>query len=187
MEIDMEEYVDVVTRVAKFTVHDFPNLELEDVEQELWLWLCDTVHSGQPLPAAHHLPNALRLAAKTYAWSVRKRQLYESAQYSYRTSDVRRLLDTLFDVGDWDHAAVPADAISELGNDGIDMSCDLAMAYDKLIPSYKIIIFRRFALNDKLDNKESKYLSTAISRLAQILNTTSEPPPMIPGKVIKEI
>lgn len=177
MEIDMEEYSDVVSRVAKFIVHDFPNIELEDVEQELWLWLCEQVGKGNSLPTAHNLPNALRLVAKGYAWNLRKQQLHISDQYSYRTSDVRRLLDTLWEKSSWDAAAVPADAISELGNDGIDMSCDLMMAFEKLNPSYKIIIFRRFALNDKLDTKDAKYLSTAISRLATILNTlpTTDP------------
>lgn len=187
MELKFEEYDEVVSRVAKFTVHDFPNVDLEDVEQELWLWLCETVGAGEQIPDDYHLPNTLRFVAKSYAWKVRKDQLHINDQYSYRTSDVRRLLDTLFDSGSWEAAAVPADAISELGNDGIDMSCDLMMAYNKLIHSYKVIIFRRFALNDKLDANESKYLSTAISRLAQLLNRMPSTPTTPERVRVKEI
>lgn len=171
-ENDVLAWDEMVKRVARNVARDFPDTEREDLEQDLWLELIlaeqKAVDKGIGFtPEGRHSESALYYAAKELAVKTRKQHLTISTQYAYRTSDVRALLKTFFSKEEWLEANTPEDAISELGSVGMEMSSDLSRAWDLLYISHKVVIFRYFGLHEKVDTKK---LSSAISRMADILN-----------------
>lgn len=167
-----EEYklwLPLVERASRTIVGDFPDSEYDDLVQATWEGLLEAQSKGKLLDPEHEFAlSALRYIAKAAAWGERKEHLTRSAQYSYRTKDVRNLFKTFFGSrADWTHAIVPQDAESEF-NVGMEMSSDLSRAWDKLPHHYKVYIFSEFALGEPQD---SKRLSRALARAADILNT----------------
>jgi len=162
----------MITRISKATCRDFPDSDPEDIAQEMWLKLCKGWNKGVFLdPTTRLAESEMWYAAKAAAWKERTEHLVITTQYSYRTKDVRQLLETFFDKESWMEAQIPEDAESELGNVALEMSADLSRAYDHLNKDYKILILRHFGLKEKFDAATKKKLSKAIARMAEILNT----------------
>lgn len=174
------EWADMVYMVARATVRDFPDCEVDDLTQDIWEGLLVAQSKGAMSdPNGEHARSGLFYLAKTAAWKVRKEHLTLSVQYGYRTANVRDLLETFFDREEWVYANFPPDADSELNNVGMEMSADLSRAWDKLIMPHKVLIFQRFGLKEKVDSKK---LSKAIARMAEILNTYQVKPDVYTGK-----
>jgi hypothetical protein len=170
---EQEELWDkLLTKIAKATCRDFPDSDWEDIFQSLWLHLCEAWSKGVLLdPETKLAESEMWFAAKSAAWKERTEHLVVTPQYSYRTKDIRQLLETFFDRESWMEAQVPEDAVSELGNVALEMSADLSRAYDRLSKDYKTLIVRHFGLKEKLDAPTKKRLSKAVARMAEILNT----------------
>ena len=159
----------LIWRVAQSTVRDFPDSTPDDIAQEIWVGLLEAQQRGEMLSIDEkHAESGLYYLAKTAGSKERKQHLTMSPQYSYRTKDVRELLHTFFDRRDWESAQVPEDAESELNDVGLEMSSDLSRAWDKLSRPHKVLIYCHFVKNEKQDSKK---LSKAISRMADIINT----------------
>ena len=103
----------LVQRVSRFVGHDFPGCELEDIEQGVWLWLLE--HPKYRDPEEENIFSILIRAAKGVAWNDRKESMQTSVQYHYRPSDVRKLLETVFDTSMWCDAKVPDDVQKRIG------------------------------------------------------------------------
>lgn len=168
-----EEWKPLVQRAARNVSRDFPDSETADLEQTIWEGLLLHQAKGKLMdPEAEYAETALIFLAKSQASVERKNHLTVSSQYAYRTADVRKLLETYFDRRDWYHAEIPEDAYSELGSVALEMSTDLSRAWDVLTRPHKTLIFLRFGLRHDVDSKK---LSRAISRMADILNTYQPP------------
>lgn len=168
-EKEVLEWAPLVDKVARTTCRDFPDSDLEDIQQAIWEALLTAQEKGKLMTRdEQYAESALFYAAKTAAWRERKEHLTISPQYGYRTEDVRGLLQTYFSKEDWVNARVPEDAVSELGNVGLEMSTDLSRAWKRLTNPHKVLIFAHFGLRESVDSKK---LSRAISRMADILNT----------------
>ena len=170
--MDNEEYYqwgEMIYRVARGTAKDFPDSSVEDLEQSIWVELLEKLKDNPELtPETKYMESTLWYVATSAAWRERKEHLTLSSQYGYRTKDVRALLVTFFDREHWLDAQIPEDAESELNDVGLEMSSDLSRAWDILSYPHKVLIFKQFALNEKQDSKK---LSKAISRMADIINT----------------
>lgn len=159
----------LIDKVAHGTARDFPDSNIEDLQQALWVALLEAQQKGHLITIdEQYAESALWYAAKTSAWSERKQHLTITPQYGYRTSDVRQLLENFFDREEWVGTWSPEDAESELGDVGLEMQTDLSRAWDRLKTPQKVTIYYHFGLKETVDSKK---LSRAIARMADILNT----------------
>lgn len=166
---------DLVERTASFISRDFPDVEREELVQQLFLFV---VENGKYLkePTQVGSAKALSRAAKQYAWDQRKEHLTLSSQYSYRTSDVKYILETVFDARDWEGVRVPEDAQSEFNDVFLEINSDVKRAWEKLGYAQKQVIFRKYALGWEPETQtETKRLYRAIVALTDNLNWYQHP------------
>lgn len=164
------DWTDLIEQTARFISSDFPDVEYDDVRSTLVLFVLEKKQLVDPdQPGA---VTALQKAAKNYAWEQRKQHLSLSAQYSYRASDVRRILETFSNYRTWPNATTPEDAKSMKGNDSIEMSADISRAFSKLRGPYQDIIIARYRDKKTFESgsNDSKRFSRAIAALCDILN-----------------
>lgn len=161
-------------RIARFTSYDFPDVDAEDIEGELYVFLTER-NLWDKDPETQGFAYALQRRANWHAWQERKEQLSRTSQYSYRTRDISIVLETMFDYSLWVDAFVPDDAKSNENSrdtDGIDLSVDLSWAYDRLSDEHKQAIFNRYVLHNHPEKGTAEYkrLSRAKTKMADILN-----------------
>jgi hypothetical protein len=160
---------DIVTKTARFVARDFPEVEEEDLFQDLMLWVLQ--NKALKNPDAPYTTTGLFKRAVAIAWGYRKQSLYITSQYSYRTSDVRKILETAFDLTEWANGYVPEDAKELSSDDKLIVHADIKRAFMYLSDSYKKSIFLRYALKDKpTDQSGYDRLRRAVEKLTDILN-----------------
>lgn len=167
-----EKFKPLVERVAHWIAFDFPTISEEELAQGVWLWLLE---HPDVKPTDEYIHAILVRAAKYAAWDERKEALQVTSSYWYRKTDIRSLLETVFDKQKWHEATVPNDAKSLKGCDGIEMSADISWALGTLSKDDQRVIFVTYGLGDKPEAKSanSKKLVAAIDRLAKRLNSYS--------------
>lgn len=159
----------LVRKVAKFVARDFPETEEEDLFQELMMFVLTT--DALTDPTAQYMSSNLTNMANKIGWANRKEALYVTAQYAYRTSDVKKILETLFEYEEWFDTFLPGDAESMCHDDRLAQNSDLLYAYDKLGKNYQGVIYRRYVYREMPTNDtERKRLARAIERMTDLLN-----------------
>lgn len=155
-----------IAKTAKWVSKDFPEVDEEDLYNDLVVY----VFSNQKLtdPKKPGVATGLYREARKICWNYRKQALHISAQYSYRTSDVRKILDTLFQDEESQYTYLPEDQRSFYDDDRLATNSDIRYAYSKLPEAYQKTIYDRFAL--KLDVTNNR-LYPALGRMCDILNT----------------
>jgi hypothetical protein len=159
---------ELVRKTVAFVIRDFPDVASEDLFQDLMIYILQNTRLTDP--ELEYAASGLYKKAIKIAWEYRKQSLYITSQYSYRTSDVKRILETLFTRRDWSRAFVPDDAKSLSADDRLVVSSDVAAAYDSLSDSYKEVIFRRYALKESLSATDRSKLARATEKIADFLN-----------------
>jgi len=171
---DVMQYEQIVKNVARKVAADFPgHIEVEDMEMELYCFLLERSKYFDKEVASAIVYKALTEQAKKVGWEQRKQHLVLTPQYTYRPSDVRRILETMFNYTTWPDARVPDDAKSIKGNDALEMSSDVAWAFSKMTHEpYKQAIAKRYrdGIQPENGSADSKRLSRAIQTLTEILN-----------------
>lgn len=153
----------LVKKTARFVAKDFPEVEEEDLENDLFVFVLETEIS----PDAEFVAKALYRKAVALSWEYRKVGLHLSAQYSYRTSDVRRIMDTGFFYEDWESGHLPDDCRSEDYDERLVVHSDISRAYDYLTDHYQSVLYRRYYLQEDVS---AASLRKALERLTDILN-----------------
>lgn len=168
---EVNEWSDLLARTARLVARDFPDVDQGDLYQELWIFVLEnqTLRDPSQLGVARLLKNQ----CTKMAWNHRKEHLQWTSQYSYRTSDVRYILETSFDHGDWEGSFVPADARG--GEDGAaatEVRVDVMWAYQRLPVAYQQAIKERYHDNIEppSNSAQRKTLNRAIRRLTDTLN-----------------
>lgn len=161
-----------IRSVATRTAQGFPDIDVDDLSQDLLVFVLEKEGAlegrDEPLIRA-----VLNRAAHTFAWNQRKQHLQLTAQYAYRTDDVRRVLEKLASYSNWEKMPVPDDARSLKGNDSVEISSDVKMAFDKMTHRpYRDAIVSRYVKGEvpEKGSADSKRLSRAIACLTDILN-----------------
>jgi DNA-directed RNA polymerase specialized sigma24 family protein len=162
---------DMIRRTVKRVTWDFASIDPEDLAQSLW----EEVLISKVAPSQPGLRKHLYRRAKAIAWTIRKEQLRISAQYSYRTEDVKLILETVFDDYDWIAGYVPQDA-REGEHDSmavLEVRMDVLIAFRQLPPQYQKAIEDRYVLGitPEPGGADHKRLSRAIKRLAEYMNS----------------
>lgn len=194
----MATYEDLATdidRIARKVAKDYPDIDWEDVRQELVVFVLTNGPSIKLREDGGNPSKFLELVAQTYCGKQRAQHLSLSPQYAYRPSDVKLILETAFQADDIPNAYVPDDARHPLSNtfnifdtegaftvrdrdpfhepDAMEVASDVKAALLRLKIDDKEAIFSRYVLNIIPDNAswERKKLNRAINRLTHTLNT----------------
>lgn len=183
MKIPDEDALDwdnLIARTARRVSSDFPNVDYDDIYLHLWGYVINQreyVHPKKPGVA-----KVVAKEAKKQAWKYRAEHLRQTAQYSYRTDDVREILETTFHYSEWAEGYVPGDAVSKDAGAAIEVRADISWGIELLPPNYQNVIFKRY--RDKIDipadTNERRQLNRAIERLATVLNCYT------PGKLPRQ-
>jgi hypothetical protein len=173
MAATYEDLERTIETVSKTVAKDYPDLEWQDVQQELALFV---VQHGKSIKLREDGGNPrwlLERVAQTYAKKNRTQHLILTSQYAYRPSDVKKILETIFFPEQAENTHVPEDATSLDQIDSLQISSDVLAAYELLKLDMKEVLFRRYALNQVPSNEtyERKKLNKAINELTYRLNT----------------
>jgi len=170
-----EEWLPLVKQAAKYIASHFPDSEVEDLEMACWDGLLVYQSKGKLMsPDEQYAKSTLYFIAKTIASQARAEHLTISPQYAYRTEDITSLLEYFFEPSLWStEMPYPEDAESELGNVGMEMGADLSRAWDVLTYDDRLLIFRRYAMQDMQTDRRK--VSRAVGRMAQFLNNYQPP------------
>lgn len=162
-----------IDRVAKRVAADYPDIDWEDVRQELVVFVMANGPSIKLRAEGGNPVRFLNLVAQSYCLKLRTQHHTLSVQYAYRPSDIKRILETAFSVDDIMETYVPDDAKSMRGLDEVEIASDVKAAYDRLNMDEKATIFKRYALGIIPDNasNERKKLNNAVKKLTYKLNT----------------
>lgn len=167
---------DAIKRTAGFVSRDFPDLEKEDLQQELYAFILKN-HETLESPDKPGSTVVLMKVAKQYAWNQRKEHLQLSPQYSYRTSDIKAILESVFDSRDWSNVQIPDDAKSEFNDVFLEVNCDVKRAWESLGYAQRKVIFEKYALGQFPDGDTArKRLNRAIEKLTDNLNWYQKQP-----------
>lgn len=166
---------EVIEKVSRSVVKDFPDLEYDDLTQELYLAVL-THRDTIPEPSAEDDQSNLILhIAKNYARKNRTQALNLSPQYNYRQSDVRKILEeSMWYYSQWTDGYTPEDDPSEYRQiDPIIARSDIAWAIDFLPSHYKNAIIGRFkeGMIPQTGTAEYSRLDRALRKLTDILNS----------------
>jgi hypothetical protein len=170
----VEKLLPDIEDVARKVASDYPDVDWQDVRGELSLFV---IEQGEYIKTKEDGGNPkwiLREVAQQVCRKERSWQNHVSPQYSYRPSDVRKMLETAWSVEELENTYVPEDAESyKKGNDALDIASDIRLAYNKLPEEYKISIFKRYALGEVPDNAsyERKKLNKSVNELTKIVNS----------------
>lgn len=170
----VEELLPLIERVAKQVASDYPDVEWEDIRAGLCIFVMENAKSIKLRDEGGNPNWLLKRVAGTLCKEERAQQHRVSVQYSYRPSDVSRILETAFSVEHLDKTHVPDDAVSlKSGNDAVEVALDIRDAYNRLPVDLRQSIFRRYALGEIPDNAsyERKKLNKAVRELTRILNS----------------
>lgn len=173
MAATYEDLASLIDSVAKIVARDYPDIDWEDLRQEMALFV---VKNGKSIKLKEDGGNPkwlMERVAKQAAKETRTKHLILTSQYAYRPSDVKEILETAFYPESRESSFVPEDATSLDGIDSLQLSSDVLAAYALLKPEWKEVIFRRYALNQIPSNEtyERKKLNKAINELTHRLNS----------------
>lgn len=193
MAASYEDLATVIDRVARNVAADYPDIEWEDVRQELALFVLEHGSSIKLREDGGNPRKLLTLVALDYSKRLRTQHMTLTPQYAYRPSDVKAILESAW--SDAPRSAyVPDDARSPLSRtfniydpnggfeveavdpfhetDFTEVSSDIKATVAKLKPEHRAAIFRRFVLGEMPDNNsyERKLLNKAVNELTRKLN-----------------
>jgi DNA-directed RNA polymerase specialized sigma24 family protein len=192
----MATYEDLATdidRVAKNVASDYPDIDWEDLRQELALFVVENGPSIKMYDEGGNPRRLLNLVAQSYSKKLRTQHMSLTPQYAYRPSDIKQILETAF-LDTPATSYVPDDARSPLSKtfnlfdpnnnfsvaevdpfheaDAIEIASDVKACLLKLKPELRRAIFDRYVVGIIPDNSsyERKRLNKAVNELTRKLN-----------------
>jgi hypothetical protein len=165
----------LVTQVAQLVAREFPEVEPDDLYQDLWV---EVVRRNEPEPNDYSF-NALLKVATQAAWGYRKQSLTLTAQYAYRTADVKQLVQKYLFNDDYWRNSVTIDA--QIIGDGIArdvvpvdertaVRADIEYAYSRLSESDRRVMEKAYREGLQLSNPERMRLWRALAKMTDTLN-----------------
>ena len=171
---NVEELLPDIEHIARVIAGDYPDIDWKDVRQHLCMFVLEKGDAFRVEGSGWGSRKILKKVAQQYCKDERASQNYLSPQYSYRPSDVSRILETAWTVEEILNTHVPEDATSiKPAADPMDLASDVREAYASLPEDLRKSIFTRYALGEIPNNAsyERKKLNKAIKELTRILNT----------------
>jgi len=178
----VENFKEPIEKVARTVAKDFPDVEWEDLSQELYCIIIE--HTDIPEPEDGDPYPTLFGAAKIIARKIRAQHLDISPQYTYRQSDVRRILESSMYYDLWQSGWTPEDDPSEYSHsDAIITRMDVTWAITLLSVDYRDAILSRYrdGVVPQHATPEYKRLDRALRKLTDTINNYKRPHPEGPG------
>jgi DNA-directed RNA polymerase specialized sigma24 family protein len=193
MAATYDDLAEDIDRVARNVASDYPDIDWQDLRQELALFVLERGKSIKLRDQGGNPKRLLVLVANDYCKKLRTQHMSLSPQYAYRPTDIVQILDTAF-FDSPDNGYVPDDARSPLSktfniydpngyfraesidpfheNDFLDVASDVKAAIKKLKPELREALYDRFVLQKHPDNNsyERKRLNKAVNELTLKLN-----------------
>lgn len=167
------KFDEMIWSVSKRASNDFPDTDPFDIATYLWDLISERADDVQPDHPG--LKSFLWKQARGEAGRQRKENLKTSAQYSYRVSDVKLILETVFDPTEWRTGFTPSDA--KMGErDGmapIEVRLDVLRGYKGLDYDQRCAIVARYRhpmLVPERGSKTEKYINRAVRELTARIN-----------------
>lgn len=179
--------------VAKNVARDYPDIDWEDLRQELVVFVLENAKSLKTRSEGGNPRKLFALVAQTAAKKIRTQHMILSPQYAYRPSEIKLILESAF-FGPDGASYVPDDARDPLSRtfnvydpdgafqvksedpfhlpDAIEIASDVKAAIAKLKVEHREAIFERYVLMEVPDNAswKRKRLNNAINELTRKLN-----------------
>lgn len=192
--VTYEELAESIDIIARRVARDYPDIDWEDVRQELCIYVLTNANSIKPRSEGGNPERFLTLEAQTYCGKVRAEHLTFTPQYAYRPSDIKLILETAFENSPRS-AFVPDDARSPLSTtfnvfdagstwsvhdvdpfheiDSVEIASDVKAAIKQLKPTDREALFDRYVLGIQPGNDSwgRKKLNRAINRLTHKINS----------------
>lgn len=164
----------LIKQITDSTCKNFPAIDPEDLSQEVWVELI-TNYQDDLSPEDKALRSYLFTYARGAAWRMRVEQLRLSAQYFYRVSDVKEILETVFDRMDWPSGYTPRDArVGERDRmAAIEVRMDSLRGYWFLPKDYKESLISRYydRVTPERGSEAYELLWYSLRRLTENMNT----------------
>lgn len=193
-----DDLAELIDRVAKNVANDYPDIDWEDVRQELVVFVLQNGKSIKLREDGGNPKWLLERVAQMYCKDQRAQHLTMSPQYAYKPSDVRKILEYAFDPNNYSQMEIPEDAKSPVESSiktiaiqdengqiqiiiqepfhqavSIELASDVKAALQRIKPELRDTIFRRYVLGQQPSNEtyERKKLNKAVNELTYKLNT----------------
>jgi hypothetical protein len=188
-----EDLAEVIDKTAKHVARDYPDIDWEDIRQELVVFV---LQYGKSIKLHEYGGNPrwlLERVAQEYCKNMRAQHMVLTPQYAYKPSDIKLILETAF-LGTPRSGYVPDDARSPLSRtfnvydsassfdvqdidpfheaDFLEVSSDVKASIKKLKPELRLSLFNRYVMGIIPDNDsyERKRLNKAVNELTRRLN-----------------
>lgn len=171
--VNLEDVLYAIEKVSRTVASDYPDVSYDDIYQTLCLFVIKNGKSIKTREEGGKIFWILRKVAHTFARQERAEMLSLSIQYTYRLSDVQKMLEHALRSDSVERTHVPDDARSLAGGDSIEIASDLQAALMRLPEVDREVLFRRYAMNEIPENSsyERKRINAAEKRLTYVLNS----------------
>lgn len=167
MEDKYYRFLGPVKKAAAYVASNFPEIEEEDLFQELMLFVLKK--DGLTDPNEKFVALGLRRQASVIAWTARKKGQYITPQYAYQTSEVRRALEEGALTGT--DFKVPVDFSDDGWENTSVMRSDIIKSYYVLSPKQRRHVFKRYVLGEvPSDGNGKQMVNIAVARMTDIMN-----------------
>lgn len=169
-------WADLCGQVAAWVASDFPDVYKTDIEDDLVRVISENprLREDPPEDENYNYISELRRIGTEYALGQRADDLFRTSQYTYRRTDLVRLLRALFSYEHWDDVQLPVDSRSfeNRGVDRVEVMSDISRAYSRLDIIDRRILFRCYGLLEEYagGSTERKAVDRATRHLAEELN-----------------
>lgn len=193
MAATYDDLANDIDRVAKNVASDYPDIDWEDVRQELALFVLEHGKSIKLRDEGGNPRWLLDRVANEYCKRLRTQHMTLTPQYAYRPSDIVKIMETAF-LDNGPSGYVPDDARSPLSKtfnlydpngyfraesidpfhevDFTEVSSDIKTTIKKLKPELRDALYRRYVLQEIPHNNsyQRKRLNKAVNELTRKLN-----------------
>jgi len=164
---ETERWSDSVEEVARFVASAYPDVDKEDLQQDLWVWVLEQERFSNPDDDGCR--TAMYWLARKKSAKYRAEHLSLSPQYCYRSDDIREILDG------WPNV-LTSDTTDRSFSEQVAVHSDVMWAFSQLSDNYREAIIDRYGADKEIPASGTaarKTLNRAINKLTDILNTYS--------------
>lgn len=158
--------------VAKRIAYEYPGIDTDDIEQEIYLHLAENISTVRSYNNAA-LEMAMKTGGKAYADRERMAYTYQSAEWIYTPNEVRALFEeAYFDAGMWENAPQKETGEFMITAKNITVSLwDIDTAFEALSVDDQVAIKSRYEYGIPFaDDSERKRVNRAIDRVTMKIN-----------------
>jgi hypothetical protein len=166
--INWDDVSDVAGRAAKAVARDWRIVEADDLKQECMTWAYENKEALGENPEV--LYGVFRKVATRVATKERDYQDMMLNEYWYTPAEVRKVLKSIRDGSAQDTMKLENLDTCSIDDSKVIARADVVKAFKTLPYNYKMLLFRKFILDEKLSEADRKASYDAVYRLTVLVN-----------------